>query len=130
MENSNKAAVVPADMGWSDVGSWDALWEITPQEEHGFVILGDVMTEHVENSYIRSENKLVAAIGLKDTILVSTDDAVLVVAKNHAQKVKNLVENLKEKASNLHKFHTKIYRPWGWYQSLEKGERYQVKLLF
>ena len=73
---------------------------------------------------------MVAAIGLKNTILVSTDDAVLVVGKDHAQKVKGLVEKLKEKASNLHIFHTKIYRPWGWYQSLEVGEQYQVKLIY
>jgi len=129
MEKSEKVAMVPAHIGWSDVGSWDTLWAISNQDDHGNVMLGDVITEQVENSYIRSENKCVAALGLKNVIVVSTDDAVLVAGKDHAQQVKGLVEKLNAKTSKPKFSRSKIYRPWGWYQSLEFGEKFQVKLI-
>ena len=129
MEKSEKVAMVPAHMGWSDVGSWDTLWTISNQDDHGNVMLGDVITEQVQGSYIRSENKCVAALGLKNVIVVSTDDAVLVAGKEHAQQVKGLVERLNARGSKPKISRSKIHRPWGWYQSLEFGEKFQVKLI-
>ncbi|MFP6760416.1 MAG: cupin domain-containing protein, partial [Rhodospirillales bacterium] len=129
MEKSERVAMVPAHMGWSDVGSWDTLWAISNQDDHGNVMLGDVITEQVQGSYIRSENKCVAALGLKNVIVVSTDDAVLVAGKEHAQQVKSLVEKLNARDSKPKNSRSKIHRPWGWYQSLEFGEKFQVKLI-
>ena len=129
MEKSEKVAMVPARMGWSDVGSWDTLWAISNQDDHGNVMLGDVITEQVQGSYIRSENKCVAALGLKNVIVVSTADAVLVAGKEHAQQVKGLVEKLNARGSKPKISRSKIHRPWGWYQSLEFGEKFQVKLI-
>ena len=94
MEHTDKAAVVPAEMGWSDVGAWDALWDISNKDENGNVLTGNVVTENVRNSYIRTDKQWVAAAGLQDTIVVSTDDAVLVAAKGEAQQVRELVAQL------------------------------------
>lgn len=129
MENAGKAAVVPANLGWNDVGSWDALWEISDKDSNGNTLIGDIVTDGVTGSYIRSESQLVAVTGIKDAIIVSTDDAVLVAAKDEAQNVKDLVEALKKNKRAEHLSHTKVYRPWGWYQSLETGDRFQVKLI-
>jgi len=129
MEKTDKAAVVPAAIGWSDVGSWDALWDVSDKDGGGNVLKGDVVTENVANSYIRTEKQWVAAAGLEDIIVVATDDAVLVASKDEAQKVKDLVEQLKVKAPDLHVSHSKVYRPWGWYQSLGTGPGFQVKLI-
>ena len=119
MEHTDKAAVVPAEMGWSDVGAWDALWDISNKDENGNVLTGNVVTENVRNSYIRTDKQWVAAAGLQDTIVVSTDDAVLVAAKGEAQQVKELVAQLRYSAPELQQSHSVVYRPWGWYQSLE-----------
>ena len=129
MEHTDKAAVVPAEMGWSDVGAWDALWNISNKDESGNVLEGNVITEDVNNSYIRTEKQWVAAAGLEDTIVVATDDAVLVAAKGKAQQVKELVAQLKESAPELQLSHSVVYRPWGWYQSLGVGPAFQVKLI-
>lgn len=129
MEKTNNAQMVAVDMGWSDVGSWDALWEISPRDDAGNAIVGDVVLHDVSGSYVRSDHKLIAAIGVKDLIVVATDDAVLVADRADAQKVKNLVDALKDDARGEYISHSKVYRPWGWYQSLEIGERFQVKLI-
>jgi len=129
MEKTDKAAVVPADMCWSDVGAWDALWDVSEKDGDGNVLKGDVLAENVSNSYIRTEKQWIAAAGLQDMIVVATDDAVLVASKDEAQKVKDLVEQLKVKAPDLHVSHSKVYRPWGWYQSLGVGPEFQVKLI-
>lgn len=129
MEKTENAQMVAVDMGWSDVGSWDALWDISNRDDAGNAIVGDVVLQDVTGSYVRSDHKLVAAIGIKDMIVVATDDAVLVADRAEAQKVKNLVDTLKEGARGEYVSHTKVYRPWGWYQSLEIGERFQVKLI-
>ena len=129
MEHTDKAAVVPAEMGWSDVGAWDALWDISNKDESGNVLKGNVITEDVRNSYIRTDKQWVAAAGLEDTIVVSTDDAVLVAAKGEAQQVKELVAQLKDSAPELTQSHSVVYRPWGWYQSLGVGPAFQVKLI-
>jgi mannose-1-phosphate guanylyltransferase/mannose-6-phosphate isomerase len=129
MEKTKNAQMVAVDMGWSDVGSWDALWELSKRDSDGNAAIGDVVLQDVTGSYVRSEHKLVAAVGIKDLIVVVTDDAVLVADRAEAQKVKNLVDALKDDARGEYVSHTKVYRPWGWYQSLEIGERFQVKLI-
>ena len=127
MEKTDRAAVVPAEMGWSDVGSWPALWEAGEKDADGNVIVGDVAAQDVRNSYIRSDHRLVAAIGLADTLLVVSDDAVLAAPLARAQEVKSLVEALRAAGRSEPITHTKVYRPWGSYQSIEVGDRFQVK---
>ncbi len=129
MEHTDKAAVVPAEMGWSDVGAWDTLWDISNKDDDGNVLKGNVITENVRNSYIRTDKQWVAAAGLEDTIVVSTDDAVLVAGKGNAQQVKELVAQLKVSAPELQLSHSLVHRPWGWYQSLGVGPAFQVKLI-
>ena len=127
MERTERAAVVPADMGWSDVGSWTSLWEIGAKDGKGNVLTGDVVTRDVRNSYIRSDGPLVAVVGLDDIVVVSTGDAVLVLAKDRAQEVKALVDTLKSAKRREATHHPRVYRPWGFYQTLHDGERFQVK---
>ena len=129
MENTGKAQMVAVDMDWSDVGSWDTLWNISKRDTDGNAAIGDVVLQNVSGSYMRSDHKLVAAIGVKDLIVVATDDAVLVANRTESQKVKNLVDTLRDDARGEYVSHTRVYRPWGWYQSLEMGERFQVKLI-
>jgi len=129
MEHTEAAVVVPADMGWSDVGSWSALWEIGAKDGDGNVVLGDVITDGTTNSYIRSEGRLVAALGLDNVVVVATDDVVLVVRRDEAQNVKKVVEALARAGRPEHSVHTKVYRPWGYYQSIDAGDRFQVKRL-
>jgi len=127
MERTPEAAVVPADMGWSDVGAWSALWQIGKQDKDGNVLMGDVLAEDVHGSYIRSEDRMVAAIGLEDVVVVATDDAVLVAQKDRAQDVKRLIERLQRDGRTEHLLHSKVYRPWGSYQTKDVGDRFQVK---
>ncbi|MFB3136029.1 MAG: mannose-1-phosphate guanylyltransferase/mannose-6-phosphate isomerase [Rhodospirillales bacterium] len=129
MEHTEAAVVVPADMGWSDVGSWSALWEIGAKDGDGNVVLGDVITDGTTDSYIRSEGRLVAALGLDNVVVVATDDVVLVVRRDEAQNVKKVVEALARAGRPEHSVHTKVYRPWGYYQSIDAGDRFQVKRL-
>lgn len=127
MEKTKHAVVVPADIGWSDVGSWTSLKDVQEHDAHGNVTRGDVHLQNVENSLIRSEDRFVAAIGVKDLIVVETSDAVLVANKDSTQDVKNIVEHLKQNQRSEHKIHPRVYRPWGWYESIDSGERFQVK---
>ena len=129
MEHTEAAVVVPADMGWSDVGSWSALWEIGAKDGDGNVVLGDVITDGTTDSYIRSEGRLVAALGLDNVVVVATDEVVLVVRRDEAQNVKKVVEALARAGRPEHSVHTKVYRPWGYYQSIDAGDRFQVKRL-
>lgn len=129
MEHTKQAAVVPVDMGWSDVGSWRALWEIAPKDEAGNAVSGDVLTEDVTNSLIKGDGTLVAVVGLDNVVVVATDDALLVSSMDKAQDVKKIAETLKKQGRKEHLTPSKVYRPWGFYQSLEEGERYQVKLI-
>ena len=129
MEKTDKAAVVPVDMGWSDVGSWDALWDISDKDENGNVINGDVILHESENCLMKTEGPAIAAVGLKDLIVVATKDAVLVCDKNNAQDVKEIVDKLKANGRNEHISHTVVYRPWGSYQTTDADERFQVKRL-
>ena len=129
MEKSDQVAVVPADLDWSDIGSWKALWEVSDQDGDGNVVQGDVLLEDVQQSLIRSEHSLVAAVGLRDTLVVETADAVLVAPLSHAQDVKQLVSQLKERDRDEYRLHRTVYRPWGSYTVLEEQPRFQIKRL-
>lgn len=127
MEKTKAAAVVPLDAGWSDIGSWSALWEIGSKDEQGNVFKGDVLALNTQNSLIYAEHKLVATVGLENLVVVETKDAVLVVHKDKVQDVKKIVEAIKKDGRYEHMNHREVYRPWGVYDSIESGERYQVK---
>lgn len=128
MEHTDKAAVVPAEFGWSDLGSFSALWGASAKDEGGNVSHGDVMMEDTRNSYIyQGDGMLVATLGVEDLVVVTTDDAVMVASKDRDQDVKKLVDRLKaDKREEAH-FHSIVYRPWGNYRTLAIGNRYQVK---
>ena len=127
MERTTKAAVVPADVGWSDVGNWAAVWELSERDEDGNSIRGNGALMQAKNVHIRSEDHLTAVVGVNDIIVVTTQDAVLVVGKEHGDKVKQLVEKLKTEGRREALEHKRSYRPWGYYQSIDNGARYQVK---
>ena len=131
MERTGAAVVVPADIGWSDVGSWSALWQVqkgdSDKNPHGNVQRGDVYLDGVTNSLVRAESRIVAVVGVDDLIVVETPDAVLVAAKSQVQRVKQVVDHLKDKERTEHLHHTKVYRPWGYYEGIDSGERFQVK---
>jgi mannose-1-phosphate guanylyltransferase / mannose-6-phosphate isomerase len=129
MEHTADAVVVPLDAGWSDVGSWSALHEASDADVHGNVSHGDVVAEDTSGSYLYSESRLLAAVGLKDHVVVETKDAVLVAPKARVQDVKKLVMQLKERGRYEHSLHREVFRPWGSYDSIENGARFQVKRL-
>lgn len=127
MERSDKVAVIPADIGWSDVGSWTALDEISIKDIHGNVITGNVVDLDSRDSILYASNRLVATLGLQDMIVVDTEDATLVCRKERAQDVKKIVAELKKRGAEEHITHRTVVRPWGSYTLLEKGERYKIK---
>lgn len=127
MEKSDRAAVVPCDLGWSDIGSWAQLWQVGEKDGGGNVTVGDTLLEDVHGCYIRSEDKLVAAIGVEDLVIVSTADAVLVTRRDRAQDVKLLVDRLRTEGREEHNTHQRVYRPWGFYEGIHVGDRHQVK---
>ncbi len=129
MEKTSEAVVVPLDAGWSDVGSWAALHEASESDAHGNVSRGDVICEDSQGCYLYSESRLVAAVGLKDHVVVETKDAVLVAPRSHVQDVKKLVFKLKERGRYEHSLHREVFRPWGSYDSIQNGPRFQVKCL-
>jgi len=127
MEHAASAMVVPVDMGWNDVGSWQSLWEIGALSANGNVIQGDVFIEKVHNSYIRSEGPLVAVVGLEDLVVVATKDAVLVSHRDATQDVKKIVDQLEGRKRDQHIHHPIVHRPWGTYESIDSGPHFQVK---
>ncbi|WP_020408825.1 mannose-1-phosphate guanylyltransferase/mannose-6-phosphate isomerase [Hahella ganghwensis] len=127
MEKTQDAVVIPLDAGWSDVGSWSTLWEIQDKDSDGNVKVGDVITEDVEGSYIHSEGRLIAAIGLKNHVIVETDDVVMVADKDRVQDVKKLVAQVKAQDREEYRFHKRVHRPWGTYEGISKSDRFQVK---
>ena len=129
MEKTAAAVVVPLDAGWSDVGSWASLHEASRLDADGNVARGDVLIEDSSGCYLYSESRLVAAVGLQDHVVVETKDAVLVAPKNRVQDVKQLVARLKEQGRYEHSLHREVFRPWGSYDSIENGQRFQVKRL-
>ena len=127
MEKTRDASVVEADIGWSDIGSWSSLWRASEADAAGNVTSGDVHLEDVRDSYIRADSRMIAAIGVDDLIIVETADAILVTKKEHAQKVKNVTDALKAAQRDEYLVHKRVYRPWGYYEGLDAGERFQVK---
>ena len=127
MENTEHAAVVPVDIGWNDVGSWSTLWDIGDRDRHGNVTAGAVLSSDVKDSYLRAEGPLVAAIGVRDMIIVATDDAVLVVPRQRAAEVRDIVEQIRTAGRSEHYAHRRVFRPWGWYHAIDAGDRFQVK---
>jgi len=127
MERTQKSAVVPASIGWSDIGSWAALWEVQPKDAAGNATHGPVALVDAKNCYVRSEGILTGVIGLEDVVVVVTDDAVLAMHRDHAQDVKKLVDQLKARGAKEATEHRRAYRPWGHYEGLIMGDRFQVK---
>ncbi len=126
-ERTGMAAVVPGSFGWSDVGSWDALWDLGQKDAQANVTHGNVMLEDVSHSYVRTDGMLVAALGVDNLVVVATQDAVLVASKDRAQDVKTLVQRLKKNNRAEADMHRLTYRPWGYYEALTEGHRFQVK---
>jgi mannose-1-phosphate guanylyltransferase/mannose-6-phosphate isomerase len=129
MEKTHDALVLPLDAGWSDVGSWASLFDALPADEEGNVLQGDVMVQDTHDCYVHSTSRLVAAVGLDDHIIVETKDAVLVAPKERVQDVKDLVAMIKKAGRSESAWHREVFRPWGSYDSIDNGERFQVKRL-
>ena len=129
MEKTSRAVMVSLDAGWSDVGSWSALHEALEGDAQGNVMRGDVMAEDTQGSYLYSESRLVATVGVKDYVVIETKDAILVSPKDRVQDVKKLVARLKADGRYEHSLHREVFRPWGSYDSVENGDRFQVKRL-
>ena len=127
MEKTSKAVVVPLDAGWSDVGAWSAVWQVQPQDINGNGSRGDVLLQGTTNSYVHADHRMVALVGVDNLVVVETSDAVLVAHKDKAQDVKRVVETLKVQGRSEADLHREVFRPWGSYDSIDNGERYQVK---
>jgi mannose-1-phosphate guanylyltransferase/mannose-6-phosphate isomerase len=127
LEKSERVAIVPVDMDWNDIGSWQALWDVSAKDDKDNVVHGDVVLEDVHNSLIRAENRLVAGVGLEGTLVVETADAVLVAPLAKAQDVKKIVSRIKEDNKEEYRLHRTVYRPWGSYTVLEEQARYKIK---
>lgn len=127
MERSSKVATIPCDIGWSDIGSWNAVSELTPPDEHGNRFDGEVMAYGASNNYVSTEDRLAALVGVQDLLVVDTPDALLIAHKDHAQDVKHIVKRLKSDGHAAHLLHQTVHRPWGTYTTLEDGERFKIK---
>jgi len=127
MEKTDNAVVIPLDAGWSDIGAWSSLWEVSQRNADGNVQQGDVMALDTHNTLLIAQHRFVAAVGLEDVIVVETADAVLVAHKDRAQDVKVIVSRLKDAKRSEHVSHRRVYRPWGSYEGVDAGERFQVK---
>ena len=127
MEKTDRAAVVAGDFRWSDIGSWDALFDITPANAEGNVVQGSVVTMDATDCVVHSEDRLTALVGVKDLVVVSTSDAVMVVPRARAQEVRELVAKLKAGKRPEATEHKRVHRPWGYYELIDMGERFQVK---
>jgi mannose-1-phosphate guanylyltransferase / mannose-6-phosphate isomerase len=127
-DNSLPAGVVlPLDAGWSDVGAWDSLWKVLPKDQEGNVSQGDTILHDCHNMLVKSESRLVACLGVDDLVVVETPDAILISHMNRTQDVKKIVDCLKQARRTEGQFHRKVFRPWGWYDGVDAGERFQVK---
>jgi len=129
MEKSDNVVVVPLDAGWNDIGSWSALHDIGTKDANGNVIKGDVFMQDTTNTYIHANGHMIATIGVQDLIIVDTPNATLISTKDKSQEVKNIVEQLQRQDREEQSCHRKVYRPWGWYDSIEMGKHFQVKRL-
>jgi mannose-1-phosphate guanylyltransferase/mannose-6-phosphate isomerase len=129
MERTAAAVVLPIEMGWSDVGSWSSLWEVSPRDEHGNAVTGDSLLEDTTNSYVHSERGLVATLGVDNLVIIDTPDALLVADRAKAENVSGIVAQLKAAGRKEREQHIRNYRPWGFFETLSLGRRFQVKLL-
>lgn len=127
MEKTKHAAVIPVSMGWSDIGSWSALHELSEKDKDGNCVIGDVVQIETTNSYLRSEKRMIAALGLKDCIVIETADAILAAHKDYAQNIKDVVNQLKLTNRSEAEIGRKVFRPWGWYESITQSSGFQVK---
>jgi mannose-1-phosphate guanylyltransferase/mannose-6-phosphate isomerase len=119
--------MIELDAGWNDLGAWDAVWQVGKQDESGNVTIGDVLTSNSKNSLIQSSGRLVSAVGVENLIIIETADAVLVINKENSQDVKHIVGQLDAQKREEKNLHRKVSRPWGWYDSIDEGERFKVK---
>jgi mannose-1-phosphate guanylyltransferase/mannose-6-phosphate isomerase len=126
MEHTDKAAIVPVEMGWSDIGSWAALWDTSSKDTAGNVVKGDVLLHGTHNSYLRSEGPLIAAVGVEDLVIVASPDAVLVSPKSATQDIKKIVERLELEGRDLHIAHRKVFHSWGSSERIDHGENFEV----
>ena len=127
MEHTKDAVVVPLDANWSDIGSWDALWDAKDKDGNGNVSEGDIILDKVKNTYTYSSNRLISAIGVSDLVIVDTQDALLVANKKYSQNIKNIVKQLKQDNRSEAENHRKVFRPWGYYDSIDADNGFQVK---
>ncbi|MDC0589898.1 mannose-1-phosphate guanylyltransferase/mannose-6-phosphate isomerase [Porticoccaceae bacterium] len=127
MEKTADAVVVPMDAGWSDIGTWSSLWDMSGKDEHGNVIQGDVLLHETKNSFVRTDGKLVAGVGVDDLVIVCTKDVVMVAHKDKVQDVKIIAQKLKDDGRTEWELNREVFRPWGKYDSIDHGDRYQVK---
>lgn len=127
MEKSSNVAVVPCSIGWSDIGSWTALGDLTPADEQGNRVQGEVMLQDASNCYVQSNQHLVAVVGVNNLIVIDTPDAILVTDREHAQDVKKIYARLKTEGHEAHRLHRTVHRPWGAYTVLEEGQRFKIK---
>ena len=127
MEKTSDAVVVPMDAGWNDIGSWSSLWDVSDKDESGNATVGDVMLLDTKNSLVRADERLVAVVGLDDVVVVATKDATLVAQKDRVQEAKSIASTLKTEGRSEWDLHREVCRPWGKYDSVDQGERYQVK---
>ncbi|MDK9559582.1 mannose-1-phosphate guanylyltransferase/mannose-6-phosphate isomerase [Marinobacter sp. M216] len=127
MEKTDKAAVVALDAGWSDIGSWSALWDVSSKDDAGNSLTGDVIAKDTANTLVRADSRLVATVGVDNLVIIETKDALLVAHKDKVQDVKSVVEQIRNDGRHEHMNHREVYRPWGVYDSIDNGARYQVK---
>ena len=127
LEMTNIGVVIPLDIGWSDIGSWYSIWEKSNKDEKGNVIIGNVLAKDIKNSYVRSESRLIVSLGIKDLIIVETNDALLVTEKSKVQEIKEIVKELEKGNFKEAEIHNKVFRPWGNYFSVEEGLKWKIK---
>jgi mannose-1-phosphate guanylyltransferase len=127
MEHTDDAVMVPLDAGWSDVGSWTSLWDLAEKDANGNAVTGDVMLHNAKSNYVNSEGRLVTLVGCEGLVVVETKDAVMVAKQNAVQDIKHIVNQLKASGRPEYEFHRKVFRPWGSYDLIDQGQRFQVK---
>ena len=130
MEKTQNSIVVPLNAAWTDIGSWDSLWELKDKDNNGNVSEGDVILEDVKNTFISSSNRLVSAIGVDNLVIIDTQDSLLVANKQFSQKISSVVKKLSQANRKEAHSHRKVYRPWGYYDSLDISDGFQVKRLY
>ena len=127
MEKTRKSKVIPLDAGWNDIGNWKAFWDLEKKDKNGNITIGDVYTKKVSNSYISSENKLLVSIGIDNLVIIQTNDATLIAKKNNVQEIKDIVNQLNKEGRQEGKLHRKVFKPWGYYNLIEKNINWQIK---